>query len=834
MTVVSGRGAGAVLALGSASWLSTFVFDRVGTGVGTRVALVSSWQEWTGLTVLAFLIVLIGKAMLERALADAGGEQAIPPDLLLPVAALVVLLLPYLPVVADKVPALDALAGPGRRWVWAVVGMQIAWAMGALVAPATASWPRSLSGPAGLAPVFTASLAICAGAAYRLKDLPLPSFFVVVLAAIAATTAWGWARRETGSGAAATFGWLAVVTSAPFVLHSFAILPDCAAALALIVGVRTLDAPRHPFPDALLRGVALAALPWLGMQYAPMSLAALILVAWRLRGRRAALVTPYLAATALWLGSLTYGWVQSMSLGTPGVGIAGVFADQERGALASAPVLALAAVGFWRLWRRDHAGRALAITTVAPLIVLGLTTGAFEVWRGGTATPGRDLVAALPLLVVPLAWAWHTSAPAPVERAALEWLCAVGGVITATLVFVHGGLLIANGRDGAAALLEYLDPARHLAAAVPSYVADHANLTRPVGLTILWLAIAAIAWRVASAIGPRSRGAAQLAASAIGATSLMIGAVAAPVFGSTDRFTMPVESQASADLLDRYDAHARPLAIIYSPFQLAAPDAALAGVVFAVGPEVRSAPQPLRMMFNARLSLPAGRYRVTATPTAGQHLSGELGVQVGRRGPALTVWTLADGTTWSGEFVLDVDAAFVGFVAAADVEARILHLDVTPVDIVGRGDRTMRPPVIAAARYGAITMYFHDDRTYLEPNGFWTKGRTRVELTLARADAASPLTGVNLRLQAGSHDAAPVMLTTPAWRGRVMVPPGEHMDVRVPWRSEVRLLPVALTIDSVFVPADEGGNPGDRRSLGCFVQVIDAHDTTVPPHAEVR
>ena len=88
MTVLSRRGAGAVLALGAAAWLSTFVFDRVGTGAGTRVALVSSWQEWVGLTVLAFLVVLLGKAMVERGLEDAGGEKAIPGTLLLPMAAL--------------------------------------------------------------------------------------------------------------------------------------------------------------------------------------------------------------------------------------------------------------------------------------------------------------------------------------------------------------------------------------------------------------------------------------------------------------------------------------------------------------------------------------------------------------------------------------------------------------------------------------------------------------------------------------------------------------------------------------------------------------------------
>jgi hypothetical protein len=59
------------------------------------------------------------------------------------------------------------------------------------------------------------------------------------------------------------------------------------------------------------------------------------------------------------------------------------------------------------------------------------------------------------------------------------------------------------------------------------------------------------------------------------------------------------------------------------------------------------------------------------------------------------------------------------------------------------------------------------------------------------------------------------------------------MEVTVPWRTEVAVLPVAITVDTGFVPAETGGDPGDQRVLGCFVQVIGATDA-VPAHAEVR
>jgi hypothetical protein len=922
MTVLSRRGASAVLALGAAAWLSTFVFDRVGTGAGTRVALVSSWQEWVGLTVLAFLVVLLGKAMVERGLVEAGGEKAIPRTLLLPIAALALLALPYLPFAADAVPALDALAGPGRWWVWTIVGLQLAWAIGTLVIDVggrveiqertrralivaagiaifgVAAWRLQLTPvfPSGDEPhylivtqslltdhdlaiennhvqgdyraYFTAplkpdyrrrgadgriysihpvGLSVLVAPAFAIGGYRAASFFLVLLAAIAAAGAWHWARRETGSEGAAFFGWLALVTSAPFVLHSFAIFPECAAALALVVALRPDSsgaASRWP-THGLLRGLALGALPWLGTKYAPMSLVALGLLCWFQPTKRGPAIGLYAASIALWLGffwwiygtpspTAPYGAAHQMSFWNLAAGLPGLFADQEYGVLATAPVFALAVVGWWRRWRRDAAGREMTLMTLLPLAALALTTGAFELWWGGTSPPGRELVAGLPLLAVPLASAWQSTEEARVQRASLEWIVAVGIAITGALVFVHDGLLAANARDGTSALLEYLDPARSLVRAVPSYVLDRANLTAPVLLTLLWLAIAVLSWHVARVVAVSTRGAAQLAATVLGAVSLLMAAVIAPFVGRADaQPAVPVESRVSAEVLDRYDERARPVAVVYAPFRVMAPESALSDVVFAAEPGIRTAPQPIRVMFNTRLSLPAGRYRIVATPPAGATLSGDLGVQVGRRGPPLVVWQLSAAP--SAEFSLDLDASFVGFVAAPDVEARIARLDLTPLDVVDKGRRAPRPPVIAATRASGLTLYFHDDRTYIEAGGFWTKGRTSVDLTLARTDpSAQPMGAVRLRLQGNAHGETPVTLTTPTWSTHITIPAGEPVEVTLPWRADVSILPLAIAVDATFVPAQQGGDPGDMRSLGCFVQVIGLTDTAVPTHAQVH
>ncbi|HET6316088.1 MAG TPA: hypothetical protein VFG86_06505, partial [Chloroflexota bacterium] len=511
MTFLSRRAVGACLVAGPALWLCTAVFDRVGTGAGTRVAFLSSWPELVGLTVLVLLATLLAQAMAARLLAIAGVELELPAWCWSPLFGLAVLIVPYLPWAADRLRVLDALAGPGRWWVWAVVGGQVLWLISATIRTAL---PTEL-GPIAkrrlrLALVFCASVALFAAARSRLVPGPLypggdephylvvtqsllsdhdlaiannhargdylqyypaplkpdyrvagrngviysihpvgisvliaPAFalwgyrgaslFLAVLAAAAVTLTWRAVEDVTHSAAAATVAWLAVATSAPFLLHSFAIYPECTAALVMMVALgRPVRADGRA--DGALRGLALASLPWLGTKYAPMSAVALALLIWRLAPRvRLALVAPYLASLGAWLAffwwlygtpspSAPYGASHQMSLATLAAGLPGLFVDQEYGVVATAPAIGLAAIGVWRLWHRDTEARWLALAAAAPLAALAITTGSFALWWGGSAPPGRELVAALPLLALPIGWLWHDTADRSVQRASLEWL----------------------------------------------------------------------------------------------------------------------------------------------------------------------------------------------------------------------------------------------------------------------------------------------------------------------------------------------------------------------------------------------------------------------------
>ena len=89
-----------------------------------RVAMLPSLAELMGFVVLALLIAA-GMALAWSATAESFWEPAT--DALLPLFALSLLILPYLPWIADWMPALRLFAGPGRILIWIVVIGQVLW-----------------------------------------------------------------------------------------------------------------------------------------------------------------------------------------------------------------------------------------------------------------------------------------------------------------------------------------------------------------------------------------------------------------------------------------------------------------------------------------------------------------------------------------------------------------------------------------------------------------------------------------------------------------------------------------------------------------------------------
>src|SRR5687768_14030752 len=112
-----------------ALYVSSGVLDQIVTPEGpVRVALLPPVQALLGFVVVG----LLGLLWLERRSVPRGTGTAVRPQLaplVLPALGLAMLLVPYLPVVPDFVPAVQVLAGPASYVVWLAVTAQFAWTL---------------------------------------------------------------------------------------------------------------------------------------------------------------------------------------------------------------------------------------------------------------------------------------------------------------------------------------------------------------------------------------------------------------------------------------------------------------------------------------------------------------------------------------------------------------------------------------------------------------------------------------------------------------------------------------------------------------------------------
>jgi hypothetical protein len=105
----------------------------------------------------------------------------------------------------------------------------------------------------------------------------------------------------------------------------------------------------------------------------------------------------------------------------------------------------------------------------------------------------------------------------------------VGIATTVTLVVVHNGLLIANGARRRFAVAQLSRAGRHLVRDAPSFVGFQDRVSVPWIASAIWIAIAAVAWRVSGGLDAANPGRAALAASGVGLCALVAAAIVVPV-----------------------------------------------------------------------------------------------------------------------------------------------------------------------------------------------------------------------------------------------------------------------------------------------------------------
>jgi hypothetical protein len=274
----------------------------------------------------------------------------------------------------------------------------------------------------------------------------------------------------------------------------------------------------------------------------------------------------------------------------------------------------------------------------------------------------------------------------------------------------------------------------------------------------------------------------------------------------------------------RFDARRRPSAVAYDAWRALPPAAVPALFTFEGRPGLRRDPQPVRVLLNTRLALPAGDYEVEIQPAPDANLDGTIGLQVGRLGQPLESWhaRAVGGSAWRQRFRIDVDAPFVGFRAAPDIERTAGEVRVRPLSVINRSDRIDHhfglPPVLAAARYHDVATYFHGSGVYPERDGFWVRGETTLVTTFAR-DPGGSGSPVRIRLHTG---AAPnrVRFEAGAWRHAEDLRAGEDAIVELPLIQRARQAAVRISTESGFVPAETTGG-SDRRRLGCWIEILE-------------
>lgn len=243
---------------------------------------------------------------------------------------------------------------------------------------------------------------------------------------LAAAVAWVAVRRFAVAPALAVGTTAAFALAAPLAPYGVQVYPELPAALAVTVAVAALTGTLGR-RELLVLVLAVVALPWLAVKYAPVAVALVAVAAVRLwrDDRRRTLVglggafalagVVFLAVHRLVYGGWTVyaagdhftetGEVSVMGTDPDYLGrsqrLIGLLADRSFGLVLWAPVFLFAVVALGALARRRPPGWP---ALVAPLAAGWATATWIALTMHGWWWPGRQVVVVVPLLVVATAW----------------------------------------------------------------------------------------------------------------------------------------------------------------------------------------------------------------------------------------------------------------------------------------------------------------------------------------------------------------------------------------------------------------------------------------------
>jgi hypothetical protein len=658
--------------------------------------------------------------------------------------------------------------------------------------------------------------------------------FLIVVAACGAALAWHVGWLATRRRDAAWFGWAAVTLPVTAIFQSFTIYPDGLGGVLALTGLWALlraaeesksgDVRLRPW---LLHGAALAVLPWLHSRFAVLAggFGALVLLRLSSTKNPAAKAVAFLGIPAisavLWVGyfvaiygradpSAAYGAGEIGSFSFVPGGLGGLLFDQRFGLVTYAPVMLIAFIGAgMMLARRDT--RRLALELLFVLVPYLLTVTHFAMWWGGWSPPARFFAPVLPLFAVPAAEAWtfarHRATRVLAIAAAVLTLCA-----STVVVAVDRGRLAFNTREAPSLWFEWMGRLADLTAAAPMWARDtDLPLFRAIGV---WLVVAALAWVALRAGDRHARLRRDVQFQVVAAATLAVAVMlASSVVWAVQRTSGRTASPSQLQLLDTVASHDRAVAFqLDPPARMALADVpGRLRIELSRTPGRRPAAREVAPLF-ALPPLPAGEYRLT--PVADDP-RGWLMVGITRdpRDPfALRTVQLP---------VPPIDLRFPvtlrSLVVRGDEDAwrTVRGLIIEPIAVEPRERRLTGDLARRAVRYGSVTTYFLDDRSFPEPQAFWVGG-ARDSAVVVQPDA--PATAVTLFLRNAPVENR-VVLQAGDWRRVLEMAPGEEQRVQVPLEAARGAGLVRIEAGSGFRPSDREPASRDQRFLGVWVKV---------------
>jgi hypothetical protein len=212
---------------------------------------------------------------------------------------------------------------------------------------------------------------------------------------------------------------------------------------------------------------------------------------------------------------------------------------------------------------------------------------------------------------------------------------------------------------------------------------------------------------------------------------------------------------------------------------------------------------------------------MTRTPSA----RGELVLGIGRASVPAARWPLS--AEQAGRFYLPVRASYIRVTGDAEALQSIENVALVPEP--QRALPPRRTPgangvstlvlrtarARDAGRYGTSVVYTLDDRVWLEPRGFWVMGGRAPEVVIAMDHPAAALE-IDVRNGPGPNR---LRIRAGPWSSERALGADEPWHVRVPLTGDAPAIVVGFDVQRGFIPADIDLKSGDRRALGCWVEV---------------